>query len=486
MRMLPVVAGFIAVAAFAPVAFAQAEYRIYNDHPRLFLDEGRLSRLRNDVERQSQRWETLSGLIESGAAFPEKPLLDALLYRLKGDEGAAMSAVEWSKSLAAGGISHATDLRLAALVYDWCHDVFPAAEQSALRGAMATALETLLPQANLDVGLIRAGILAAIAIGGEWEGSEAALEQLIDVHWKTQVEDALNRGELADDGAALIAVLEVCHAVRHNLEVDLWRRSPDAIQTIARSRLLSYYPLDIETSEGRARRPSIFGTDEATARIQAPLYRIAETLIVAYEGNSQEFQFLQGWLRNDRYSLRSPTTAIYEFLWANPYLPGLTPQSSPRLAYDYVRGRLFGRNNWEQTDIWIGYVNERLEIFADGRSTFVTVADKQAPLLFPGAAVILVKPPVKLTLAVPEGEGDVLSNGKVYLIGLKPGDTYGIKINGREPKLITADPGGIVVIYNDPNADKRNIINFQKKLKIELKPTLKPTDRRRGRPSLRP
>ncbi len=484
--MLPTVAGFIAVAAFAPVAFAQPEYRIYTDHPRLFLNEGRLSRLRKDVERQSQRWETLASLIESGAEFPEKPLLDALLYRLKADEGAAMSAVTWSKSVIAGGITNATDLRLASLVYDWCHDVFPADEQLALRGAMATALETLLPQANLDVGLIRAGILAAIAIAGEWEGSEAALGQLIDIHWQAQVEEALNRGELADDGAALIAVLEVCHAVRYNLDVDLWRRSPDAIQTIARTRLLSYYPLDIETPEGRARRPSIFGDDEVTARIQAPLYRIAETLLVAYEGNSQEFQFLQGWLRNDRYSLRSPTTAIYEFLWVNPYLPGLTPQSSPRLAHDFVRGRLYGRNNWEETDIWIGYVNGRLEIYADRQSSFVSAARKQAPLLFPGAAVVLVRPPVKLNLAIPEGEGDPLSNGKVYLIGLNPGDTYGIRINGRQPQLMNADPGGIVVIYNDPYADKRNVINFQKKLKIDVKRTLKPTDPRRGRPSLRP
>lgn len=147
----------LAAAACVPAAFAQAEYRVYTDHPRLFLDAGRLPRLKKEAARNSLRWRTLAELAEAGAEFPEKPLLDALLFRLKGSERALESARAWSRSLAGKGIDNAAELRLAALVYDWTHAAADPPEQKALRGALAAALETLLPLANLDVGLIRAG-----------------------------------------------------------------------------------------------------------------------------------------------------------------------------------------------------------------------------------------------------------------------------------------------------------------------------------------
>ncbi len=487
MRMLSAAVGLLAGSIFVSAAFPQAEYRVYNDRPRLFLEADRLSRLKKEIARNSLRWETLHKLVSGGARFPEKPLLDALLYRLQGDERALQAAVAWARALSAGGIDNAADLRHAALVYDWCRDGFDAEQRKALGNAVVKALETLLPQANLDVGLIRSGFLAAIALAGDWEGSEPALEQLLGAHWKSDVERTLKRGGLVDDGAALIAVLETCHAVRYNLEIDLWRRAPAVFQTLANARLLSYYPFDVDTAEGRARRPAIFRDDRAQAAVQAPLYRIAEMLLVAYEANGREFQFIQGWLRNDSYSLRLPAGALYEFVWVNPYLPGLPPQSAPLLAHDAVRGRLFGRSRWEDPDFWIGYTGGRLEIVAGGRSTIVEAANRQVPLLFPGAAVAPVSVPAKLTVTLPEGEGGrgSLSSEAVYLIGLRPGDTYAVKVNNRRPVLMKAGAGGIVVIHNDPGAGKRGAIDFAKKLRIEVKPTLKPTDPGRARPTLR-
>ena len=485
MRMPRVAAGLLAAAVCVPAAFPQAEYRVYTDRPRLFLDAGRLSRLQREIERNSLRWQTLAELAASGASFPEKPLLDALLYRLQGDERARQSALAWSRAPAAQGIDNAAELRRAALVYDWLHDASDPQEQQALRNALARALETLLPQAGLDVGLIRSGLLAAIALAGDWEGSERALAQLLGVHWKADVEEPLARGELTDDGAALIAVLEACHALRYNLDIDPWRRTPAAFRTLAQTRLLSYYPFAIDTPQGRARRPAVFRGDEDRARAQAPLYRIAEMLLVAYEANSREFQFIQGWIRNDSYSLRLPPDALYEFLWVNPYLPGIPPQSAPLLAHDTLRGRLFGRSNWENDGFWLGYVDGRLEIASGGRAATVDAADRQAPLLFPGAAVVPVSVPAKLTLALPKEDADSLTGGRVYLIGLNPGETYALKINNRRPRLMEAGAGGIVVIHNDPGSGKRDAIDFAKKLRIELKPTLKPTAPGRARPTLR-
>ena len=75
---------------------------------------------------------------------------------------------------------------------------------------------------------------------------------------------------------------------------------------------------------------------------------------------------------------------------------------------------------------------------------------------------------------------------RIYFIGLRAGDTYGLKVGGRPAKLATAGPGGILLLRADPNARKQDRIDLRRKIRIELKPTLKPTDPRRPRPTLRP
>ena len=60
--------GLALLACPAP-AFGQAEYRVYREHPRLFLEDTRLARLRKDVDRQTLRWQALAGLVEGGAVF---------------------------------------------------------------------------------------------------------------------------------------------------------------------------------------------------------------------------------------------------------------------------------------------------------------------------------------------------------------------------------------------------------------------------------
>ena len=68
---------------------------------------------------------------------------------------------------------------------------------------------------------------------------------------------------------------------------------------------------------------------------------------MAYESNAQETQFLQGWLLLDRFVLKSAFGAPYEFLWANPYQPGLPfdklPLRSMITDRDAVCAILMGR-----------------------------------------------------------------------------------------------------------------------------------------------
>ncbi len=466
-------------------AFGQAEFRVYEDHPRLFLEPSRLQRLRKDVDRQSLRWQSLSNLIAAETAFDEQPLVDALRFQVEGAEAHGQTAVAWSMRLAQDGIRSAADLRQAALVYDWCYDLFDASDRDGLRDALADAVSTLLPQASLGVGLIRAGILASIAAAGDWDGSEAALATLLGTHWKSEVQHKLRDGLIGDDGASLIAALETGLAVRHNLEIDPLQPGIDSVRALVRCRPLSYFPVDIEADSGTLRWPSRYGADEQQARLQAPLYRIAEMLLVAYEANLPEFQFLQGWIRDESYLLASQLVAPYEFLWVNPYLPGLTSQSSPLLAHDQVRGRIFGRLDWDRPTTWLGYAEGRLELMADGELSATTSFGRLAPIYFPESVVVPIAPPAKITLSWEPSREQAPEYAKIYLIGLAAGETYGLRLGGREARLVQAGAGGIIVLQSDPNANKRNRIDFRRRVRLELRPTLKPTDPRRAQPTLR-
>ena len=474
-----------ALLCLSGTAFGQAEFRVYEDHPRLFLEPSRLQRLRMDVDRRSLRWQSLSDLIAAEAAFDEQPLVDALRFQVEGSEAPGLAALAWSMRLAEAGIQTAAELRQAALVYDWCYDLFDASDRDGLKVALTDAVSALLPQAALDAGLIRAAILASIATAGDWEESEAALATLLGTHWQAEILPRLRSGRIGDDGASLIAALETGLVVRHNLEWDPLQPGIDAVRSLVRCRMLSYYPLDIETEGGRLRWPSQFGASEQQARQQAPLHRIAEMLLVAYEANLPEFQFLQGWIRDENYLLPSQLVAPYEFLWVNPYLPGLTSQSSQLLVHDQVRGRIFGRLSWDMPTTWLGYFDGRLEMLADGELSTTASFAGLPPIYFPEAVVVPIAPPARISLSWEPSREQAPENAKIYLIGLRAGETYGLKVGGREARLIQADAGGIIVLRNDPNADKRNRIDLRRRIRLELRPTLKPTNPRRPQPTLR-
>ena len=80
---------------------------------------------------------------------------------------------------------------------------------------------------------------------------------------------------------------------------------------------------------------------------RAALTRAAELSLVAYDSNTLEYQYLQGWLMHDRFLMRSPFGIPYEFLWANPYQPGLSYFHLPLAFHDSRLGRLFLRSSWD-------------------------------------------------------------------------------------------------------------------------------------------
>ena len=128
-------------------------------------------------------------------------------------------------------------------------------------------------------------------------------------------------------------------------------------------------------------------------------------VFVAYENTLSHYQFLQGWVRHDAYTLYTPLGAVYEFLWVNPYLPGLSYFSAPLVFHDEFEGRVYARMGWQEEDLWAGYFDGRLLIVADGEEHVIELTDKQAPLVFPGGAMLFGKPPLSFDRVVPEGKG---------------------------------------------------------------------------------
>ena len=443
--------------------FAQPEFRVYEDHPRLFLEPSRLKRLRKDVERRSVRWEQLRRLAEQNAALPEEPLVRALQFQAAGNEAAGRQAVAWAVAQAedSRGFERLADLRLGAVVFDWCHELFTEEERGRVAGALGKAAGTFAGASGVDPGEVRSAALAAVAVAGDWAGSESALADLVERRWKTEILPALRRGRLADRAEDLLAVIEFCHAVRDNLQRELWQDGINLFKSLPFSLMLRYYPEPLQTETGVLRQPAMLTTVETDPEIEATVSRIAELSFVAYENTWEEYQFLQGWLRHDEYSLTNPLGAPYEFLWLNPYLPGLSYFSAPPVVHDELRGRLFARAGWQEGDLWAGYFNSQLQMFADGQRFVVRREDEQAPLVFPEVVVLLARVPMSVKVRAPEAR-------VIYMVGLGEGKSYNFVINKRTFRTYEAGRGGIVVLKNPPKGSGKRFLKFKKPIRIEV------------------
>ena len=65
--------------------------------------------------------------------------------------------------------------------------------------------------------------------------------------------------------------------------------------------------------------------------------------------------------------MRDPLGSLYEFLWANPYQPGLSYALLPLVFHNGATGHVFARTSWEEDATWIGYFDSHLQVFRDGK-----------------------------------------------------------------------------------------------------------------------
>lgn len=246
---------------------------------------------------------------------------------------------------------------------------------------------------------------------------------------------ALQSGARALSHTDVYPIFELLHTMRDTFQLDLRENAPLAFKELPAERLLSYYPATYPTAENDFRIPYYEGKGDPNLRV-ASMSRVAELSIVAYDNNAVESQFLQGWLMHDRFSLRGPAGAAYEFLWANPYQPGLGYQHMPLRFHNDRTGRLFVRSSWEEDATWAAYAAGRLQVFRDGKIQPSAIVPGK-PLMVGDTGVAAGPAPVRLELR-PEDPS------AWFIVGLSPNKLYDLEIEDEELAEARADRGGIL------------------------------------------
>ena len=414
---------------------------VSGDHPRLFLRAGRLRLLRRERERHSMRWQQFEALISGRAPMPEPGFAQALYYQVSGTRAAGRRAVEWALS--------ASDLRQMALVYDWCQDVLTPAERDQL--ATRIARRSGETAANESIPGVRSRVLAAVALFDEVPAAAAdlprqELDRVVHSWWEGNLAPALAAASAVVPREDAYAMMEMLHALADSARLDLRESAPAYFAEFPIEHLMSYYPAAYHTAEGdiylgATRRAG--GPD-----LEAAVFsRAAELAIVAFDVNAPSTQVLQGWLMHDRFQLRTPLGAPYEFLWANPYQPGLSYYQVP-LVYYNPRGSLYVRSSWEDDAEWFGLFDGALQLFRDGRVATLDPHAAAAPLLLDAAAICFAGPDggqrsqCRLTLEDAQ---------PVFVAGLEPRRAYLVEVDDEEMYEAAADPAGILQIDDFPH-----------------------------------
>lgn len=394
------------MAVAIPGQSVDEDFHVYKDHPRLLLTAQRLRLLKRERERQTPRWQQFDAFIQGKAPIPESAFAYGLHYQVTGDETSAQTAA-----------AAARDLRALALAYDWLPNQRQQLEPR-LRAAISSAAPT--------IDGMRSKALAAIVLE-----DHAALENLVKDWWRKQVAPALSSGQRVITHAEAYPLMELLHVIRDNINIDLREDARSYFKDFAANRILSYYPPTYPAAENDYRIP--FGPLDLKV---AAMTRVSELALVAYDNNSTETQFVQGWLMHDRFSLRGVFGAAYEFLWANQYQPGLSYAHLPLRFHDSRAGRLFVRSSWDEDALWLGYVDGKAELLREGKPQALQI---NKTLVIGDTVITPAKSPMRVEVQADQPK-------HWYVLGWKPMSVVDIEADDEELDEGVADRGGILAL----------------------------------------
>jgi hypothetical protein len=417
----------LVVASCVPALAQSSDFAPLNAPPRLLLTARRQRLLERERERGSARWEQFDALASGRARFSEPALARALWARVSHRPEACREAAE-----------AATDVRQAAFVYDWCQSEL----SDPLKARLVARLAAALDGRESGIQAVRARVLAALALYDvRPRQAESALRQAIEECWRGEMLPRLRSNENPfEQRADLYAMVELLHVVRDNLRLDLREGAERWFDELPALQILSYYPQPWPAPENEYHVPAYWGDGEPNLA-EAALSRAAELALVAYDANAQPHQFLQGWLIQDRFQLKSELGCVYEFLWANPYQPGLSYSYMPDLFHG--RGQLLVRSSWDEDATWFWYDGRRAQAFIKGRRASVTAG---VAVELGAVRVFLWKPGLRFETGwLPDPEPDEKRVDELaYIVGLPAGQALEVEVEHAKPYEARADQGGIL------------------------------------------
>jgi hypothetical protein len=426
----------------SPNSHNDEDYHVYTDSPRLLLTKQRLRLLQRERDRQSVRWQQFDSLISGGVPMPEPGIARALYYQVTKDPAAGKQAVEWAL-----GADPQKDLRQLAIVFDWCGPVMTRTQADKLaekieRGlafqvTLSTASDSSIKPGD-DVVLHNARALAAIAIADRLpDHGNAILGALIQRWWRGVVVKRIADGQPAAPREQYYAMFETMHAIRDNLRIELRESAPAYFRTLPIDDLAGHYPPPLSTPENEYRVP-VYVREGDPDVTDATMARAAELAMVAYDDNALESQYVQGWLMQDRFTMQSGLGCVYEFLWANPYQPGLSYFQVPLVFHDTATGHVFARTSWDEDATWLGYFEGHLQIYKDGK----------IQSLRPGAAIQPVRIGDALLLSADSKDAFRFeANAEaVFVLNLTPRAVYDVEVDDQEMEEVDTDVGGTLVL----------------------------------------
>ena len=415
-------------------AFAQSQadedYHIYRDSPRLLLSQQRVRLLRRERDRKSMRWEQFQALISGRAPLAEPGFAWALDYQVAGDPAAGRKAVDFA-------LGDAADLRQLALVFDWCGPLMSQAQADRLAAKIEKALGAAPPPVE-DARAHSARTLAAIAIAGRLpDHGEGELRAEIEAWWQGAMLKRIHNGQAAIPREQIYWFYEMLHAVRDNLNIDLRESATAYFTALPIDHLTGHYPSPYQAAENEYRIP-VYVRDGAPDLNAAIMSRAAEMAMVAFDDNALYSQYLQGWLMQDRFLMRGGLGVVYEFLWANPYQPGLSYFQVPLVFHDASTGHVFARTSWDDDATWIGYFDGHLQMFTDGRVETLRPGVKTKPVHIGGALLLSAENPDAARFHV-DAEA-------VFVMNLAPRAWYDVEVDDEELQELETDVGGTLVL----------------------------------------
>lgn len=261
--------------------------------PRLLLTQQRLRRLKRDRERQTPRWINFERRIKTVRDSPERGFELALYYAVTDEPARAKEATAWAES-------HPCEIRQVALISDWVGSPVP------------SRTGTCRPSTS-ELQRFRDAVFLSVAAGRSPSPSAEFVQ-------------AVKRTSF-DDPEPLYPAIEYIDAVRSSTHQDVREQARSFFVELPGRFLLSLPPDQLSKPSWRT--------------------HAAALAMVSLDPNLEGSQFLQGWAIEDSQMIQDGPGVAYEFLWGNPYLPGVSYQNMEPALYDDEDSRLVARTSWE-------------------------------------------------------------------------------------------------------------------------------------------